>query len=315
MHIVFSEPIGISSALQADFERRMTSLGHTVTFYDQQATSNAELAERICTANILVLANQPLPAAAVELATQLQFIAVAFTGVDHLPLELCTQRGIAVANAAGYSTQAVAELTIATTIDLLRQVVPLDTAIRRGEGRNGRLGNELRGRTFGIVGLGAIGQRVAMLAQAFGCRVIAHNRSPKQCPGVELMPMEQLFAKADVVSLHIPATPQTAQTVDAKLIGLMKPTALLINTARGSVIDYSALAEALNNGNIAGAAIDVYEQEPPIPANHPMLKTPNTLLLPHIGFATHEAIAHRAQIVIDNIDAWLNGKSQNIVNE
>lgn len=315
MHIVFSEPIGISPTLLAAFEQQMTALGHTVTCYDQQATSSAELAERISTANILVMANQPLPASAVETAPELKFISVAFTGVDHLPLELCAQRGIAVANAAGYSTQAVAELTIASAINLLRRVVPLDTATRSGQGRNGFLGNELGGRTFGIVGLGAIGRRVATLANAFGCRVIAHNRSPKQCQGVELMPLTDLFAQSDVVSLHIPATPQTASIIDANLIAQMKPTAVLINTARGSVIDYNALSAALSDGSIAGAAIDVYEQEPPIPANHPMLKAPNTLLLPHIGFATQEAIAQRAQIVIDNISAWIKGTPQNIVKQ
>lgn len=315
MHIVFSEPIGISPTLLAAFEQQMTTQGHTVTCYDQQATSSAELAERISTANILVMANQPLPASAVETAPELKFISVAFTGVDHLPLELCAQRGIAVANAAGYSTQAVAELTIASAINLLRRVIPLDTATRNGQGRNGFLGNELGGRTFGIVGLGAIGRRVATLANAFGCRVIAHNRSPKQCQGVELMPLTDLFAQSDVVSLHIPATPQTASIIDANLIAQMKPTAVLINTARGSVIDYNALSAALSDGSIAGAAIDVYEQEPPIPANHPMLKAPNTLLLPHIGFATQEAIAQRAQIVIDNISAWIKGIPQNIVKQ
>lgn len=315
MHIVFSEPIGISPTLLAAFEQQMTAQGHTVTCYDQQATSSAELAERISTANILVMANQPLPASAVETAPELKFISVAFTGVDHLPLELCAQRGIAVANAAGYSTQAVAELTIASAINLLRRVVPLDTATRSSQGRNGFLGNELGGRTFGIVGLGAIGRRVATLANAFGCRVIAHNRSPKQYQGVELMPLTDLFAQSDVVSLHIPATPQTASIIDANLIAQMKPTAVLINTARGSVIDYNALSAALSDGSIAGAAIDVYEQEPPIPANHPMLKAPNTLLLPHIGFATQEAIAQRAQIVIDNISAWIKGTPQNIVKQ
>lgn len=315
MHIVFSEPIGISPTLLAAFEQQMTAQGHTVTCYDQQATSSAELAERISTANILVMANQPLPASAVETAPELKFISVAFTGVDHLPLELCAQRGIAVANAAGYSTQAVAELTIASAINLLRRVVPLDTATRSGQGHNGFLGNELGGRTFGIVGLGAIGRRVATLANAFGCRVIAHNRSPKQCQGVELMPLTDLFAQSDVVSLHIPATLQTASIIDANLIAQMKPTAVLINTARGSVIDYNALSAALSDGSIAGAAIDVYEQEPPIPANHPMLKAPNTLLLPHIGFATQEAIAQRAQIVIDNISAWIKGTPQNIVKQ
>ncbi|MBQ9471147.1 MAG: hydroxyacid dehydrogenase [Bacteroidales bacterium] len=305
MNIVFSEPIGLPAQLQSDFERRMAAQGHTVVFHEEPTSDPERLAARVAPAEVLVLANQPLPPIAVERAQRLRLIAVAFTGTDHLPLQLCAQRGIAVLNAAGYSTHAVAELTMAAAIDLLRRVIPLDAAVRSGGHRNGFLGRELHGRTFGVLGLGAIGQRVAALAQAFGCRVLAYSRTPKPCDGVQLVHLHELFALSDVVSLHIPATPQTQGMVGVDLIGLMRPSAVLINTARGSIVDSAALAQALRDGRIAGAALDVYEHEPPLPASHPMLDAPNTLLLPHIGFATEEAIARRAQIVIDNVEAWL----------
>lgn len=305
MNIVFSEPIGLPAQLREGFERRMAEQGHTVVFYDTLTADPEQLAARVEPADVLVLANQPLPAAAVERAQRLRLIAVAFTGTDHLPLQLCSQRGIAVLNAAGYSTHAVAELTMAAAIDLLRRVVPLDAATRSSGSRNGFLGRELHGRTFGILGLGAIGQRVAALAQAFGCRVLAHNRTARPCDGVQLVQLRELFAQSDVLSLHIPSTSQTQGLVGAELIGLMRPNAVLINTARGAIVDSSALAQALHEGRIAGAALDVYEQEPPLPASHPLLNAPNTLMLPHIGFATEEAIARRAQIVIGNIETWL----------
>jgi D-3-phosphoglycerate dehydrogenase len=262
---------------------------------------------------VLVLSNQPLSANTINGLEKLKMISVAFTGVDHLPLDYCREKKITISNAAGYSTQAVAELTISMAISLIRKTVVLDSKTRQGKTREGFLGGELCGKTFGIVGLGAIGARVAQLANAFGCNVIAYNRTQKHIDGVKLVGIDELFSSSDIVSLHIPATSQTVGMVSHKLISSMKPSSMLINTARGSLVDYSVLSMALNDGLIAGAAIDVYEQEPPVESEHPLFKSPNTILLPHIGYATKEAIDRRTDIVLENIRCWLKNIPQNVV--
>ena len=313
MKIVFAEPIGISDKAKAMFTSEMQALGHSVSYFDAPVADQIDLKRRASDADVLVLSNQPLAATTINSFGNLKMISVAFTGVDHLPLEYCREKGILISNAAGYSTFAVAELTMSMAISLLRQVVSLNNKTRQSKTREGFLGRELYGKTFGIVGLGAIGERVAQLACAFGCKVIAHTRTLKVLPGVSIVDLNELFALADIVSLHIPATSQTVGMVDGRLIGSMKPSAVLVNTARGTLVDYSALTIALRNGTIAGAAIDVYEHEPPIEKDHPIFDAPNTLLLPHVGYATHEAIDRRTEIVLENIRCWLKKQPQNIV--
>lgn len=176
----------------------------------------------------------------------------------------------------------------------------------RGALSGGRL---LCGKTIGIVGAGAIGKRVAALCKAFGCRVIAYNRSQVTDPVFDAqVTLDELLTQADIVSLHCPLTPQTQGMIGANELAKMKPQALLINTARGAVVDSAALAQALQDGTIAGAACDVFESEPPLPADHPLLHAPNTLLTPHIAFASAESMEQRADIVFDNLYAWLDGK-------
>lgn len=313
MNIVFAEPIGISEEEKLRFSTEMNALGHTVEFFNSPIESQIELLTRISNAGILVISNYPVEASTIELCKNLKMISVAFTGIDHLPIDYCKDRKISVCNAAGYSTSAVAELTIAMAINVLRRIVPLHSATISGKTRSGFLGGELNGKVFGIVGLGAIGQRVAELASAFGCKVIAHSRTTKAIRNVEMVSLHNLFKTADIISLHIPSTTQTAGFVNAELIALMRPDVILINTARGSIVDYAALAMALKSKSIGGAAVDVYENEPPIQPNHPLLSAPNVVLLPHIGYATTEAIKLRTEIVLENIRSWINGIPHNRV--
>lgn len=313
MNIVFAEPIGLTPFQKEDFIQEMKRAGHTIQFYDNQPADQVDLLSRTCEADILVVSNYKVSAEVITGSSNLKLIAVAFTGVDHIPIELCKERGIAVCNAAGYSTQAVAELTIALAIDLLRKIIPFDLITRQSGTRNGFLGNELYGKTFGIVGFGAIGEKVAQLAQAFGCKVIVWSRTVKHVNGISFVAFDQLLKDADIISLHIPLTDQTKGLINDSNLRLMKPTALLINTARGPIVDSSALFSALKNRIIAGAAVDVYEHEPPIENNHQLFTSPNTILLPHIGFATEEAIYNRSGIVTNNIKSWLEGKIENQV--
>ena len=154
--------------------------------------------------------------------------------------------------------------------------------------------------------MGAIGQRTAALAQAFGCKVIAWNRTPKQVAGVTFVDKETLLKEADIVALHIALNNETRNFLTAKDFAMMKPTAVIVNAARGPVVNTNDLAEALKNGVIAGAALDVYDGEPPLSENNPILTAPNTMLLPHIGFATKEAFELRLGIVVKNIEKFLN---------
>ncbi|MDY6895912.1 MAG: NAD(P)-dependent oxidoreductase, partial [Thermotogota bacterium] len=179
--------------------------------------------------------------------------------------------------------------------------------------RQGFLGSELHGKTFGIIGTGQIGSQVARLANALGCKVLAFNRSKKTIPNVEFSNLDYLLKNSDIISLHVPLTKETKHLIGEREIKLIKNTAILMNTARGQVVDYHALATALKNNNIAGAAIDVYENEPPLEKDHPLFEAPNTILFPHIGYATKEAIQLRGKIVIDNISQWMAGKPQNVM--
>ena len=244
----------------------------------------------------------------------MKLIDVAFTGVDHIPVAEAKRRGIGVSNASGYATQAVAELCIGFMIQLLRNVEETQRRCRDGGTKDGLIGNLLHGKTVGIVGAGAIGKRVAELCRAFGCGVIAFSRSAVSHSAIDRqVSLEELLREADIVSLHCPLTEDTRGMIGEAQLGLMKRSAVLINTARGAVTDTKALARALNEGLIAGAACDVFETEPPITADHPLLHCPNTIVTPHIAFASAESMEQRAEIVFENLYSWLDGKQVNVV--
>jgi len=235
-------------------------------------------------------------------------LSVAFTGLDHIDLEYCSKHGIKVQNAAGYSTTAVSELAVGLMIDVMRHITAFDGTIRKGNGRCPFLGRELRGKTVGVVGTGAIGTATIKLLLAFGCKVMAYNRSEHKevvDMGVNYCSLEDLLKNSDIVTLHVPMTSETHHLINAERLALMKPTAILINTARGNVVDIKALAQSLKEGKIAGAGVDVYEQEPPLPTSHPLLNVPNCVAVPHIGFATREAFDIRAGIVFDHVNDFL----------
>ena len=268
----------------------------------------ASLVERMHEADIAVISNIKLPATVLSQCPNLKYLSVAFTGLDHIDLTYCKEHGITVQNAAGYSTTAVSELAVGMMLDLLRGVTTMDGVIREGKGRGTFLGRELRGKAVGVVGTGAIGTATIRLLLAFGAKVVAYSRTRRpevEALGVEYMPLCPLLQQSDIVTLHTPLTAETRGLIGKKEIESMKPTALLINTARGPVCDIQAVAEALNNGRIAGAAFDVFEQEPPLSLDHPMLKAKNCLLTPHVAFATEESFAARADIVFGHVDDYL----------
>lgn len=277
---------------------------HDLIFYPDRKEDAATLVERSQGADIVVLSNIPYRKDVIEKCPALKKICVAFTGVDHIDLAYCAERGIEVKNCAGYSTVAVADLAFGLVLSLARNIPACDRACRDGKTKDGLVGFELAGKKFGIVGLGAIGSRVADIAHAFGCEVFAYTRTPKNHPNVTLVDKETLFRTCDIVSLHTPLNDSTRGLVGEKELSWMKPTAYLINTARGGVVDTPALVDALRNHRIAGAGIDVFDMEPPIPADCQLNKLPNVVVTPHVAFATKQAFEKRALIIADNLAGW-----------
>ena len=316
MKIVIIEPLGITPEKLAEATAAVKARGHEIVAYDTKEEDQDKLAERGKDADIIIIANQPFRKNVIEKCKNLKLLSVAFTGVDHIDVDFCKEKRICVCNAAGYSTNAVAELAFGLAISVLRNIPACDAVCRKEGTKAGLVGCELFGKTFGVVGTGAIGSKVAKIAQAFGCKVVAYSRTVKpemQGAGIEYLSLEEVLKVSDIVSLHVPLNDKTKGLIGEKEIALMKKNAILLNTARGPVVDSEALAKALNEERIAGAGIDVFEMEPPVPAEHPLLHSKHTVVTPHVAFASHEALFTRAQIVSENILKWEDGKPQNVI--
>ena len=312
--VVIMESLGIGAeelaALQKPFEEQ------GITFASYPRTGDVEkMAEQAADADAMIIANMPLPGEVIRRCGSLRFIDVAFTGVDHVDLAAARERGVAVSNASGYSNEAVSELVLGMALSLYRNLPQVEERCRAGGTKDGLVGCELRGKTVGIIGYGKIGRRSGELFHAFGCRVLAQSRTVhSDAPDyVEQVSQEELLRRADIVVLHCPLNDSTRGMIDYEKLQMMKPTAYLINVARGPVTNEDDLARALTEGVIAGAAIDVFTAEPPLAPETPLLHAPHTLLTPHVAFATHESMSLRAQIVFDNLRAWLDGEQKTAV--
>lgn len=313
MKIVFLEPLGIPNTELDAAVRPLVGAEAELVYYPDRRTDAVTLVERAQGADAVVLSNFPFRREVIEQLPALKMICVAFTGVDHVDVDCCRERGITVCNCSGYSTVAVTDLVFGLVLSLARNIPQCDTRCRQSGTKDGLVGFELEGKTFGIIGLGAIGTRVAMLANAFGCRVLAYNRSAKSVPGVEQVDMDTLLRESDIVSLHVPQNKSTIGLIGKTELAKMKPTAFLINAARGPVVDTGALAEALKNGTIAGAGVDVFDVEPPVPADNPLFSAPHLVCTPHVAFASRQAFEKRAVIVGQNLAAWMKGQPQNVI--
>ena len=305
MKIAVLEPLGIpDETLRTLLEKAAEGQDAEIITYPDRKEDEATLAERSADAEIVVLSNIKYPGSVMEKNPNLKYICNAFTGFDHIDMAYCREHGIQVSNCAGYSTVAVADLVFGLLLDVSRNVSTLNSIVRQGGTKDGLVGPELEGMRFGVVGAGAIGTRVMRIAQAFGCEVVCYSRTKKDIPGVKFVELDELLRTSDVVSLHVPQNPETTGMIGAEQIALMKPTAFIINCARGPIVDSEALAAALNEGRIAGAGIDVLEMEPPFPADHPLLNSKNTVVTPHVAFASHQAMEKRAKIVAENVASY-----------
>jgi len=288
--------------------------------YDR--TPDDQIIDRCGDASIVLTNKVPFTRATLAQLPNLKFIAVTATGYNVVDTTAAREQGVVVSNVPEYSTRSVAQHAFAMLLSFLHRPAEHHQAILDGQWQ--AIGDfsftlspvhELAGKTIGIVGLGRTGRATAALATAFGMRVVASSRrqvNPLPDDGFEWRSVEQLFAEADVVSIHCPLTADNEQFIDEKLLSQMKPSAILINTARGGLVDERALANALNAGVIAGALLDVCSTEP-IGADNPLLSAKNCVLTPHIAWATLEARQRLMQTTADNVAAFLKGQPQNVV--
>ncbi len=251
-----------------------------------------------------------------DAAPDLKVVSTYSVGYDHIDVEEATKRGIYVTNTPGVLTEAVADLTWGLILAVARRIVEADNLIKQGGWKGAwsptfMLGREVYGKVLGIIGLGRIGTAVARRAKGFNMKVLYYDRKRREELekelGVEYRSIEEILKEADIVSLHVPLTKETYHMIGEKELKMMKPTAILINTARGAVVDTNALIKALEEGWIAGAGLDVFEKEP-LPEGHPITKFKNVVLTPHIGSATFETRAKMAELAVDNLISVLKGE-------
>lgn len=315
MKISLLEPLGVPESVIRGLSAGFLQSGNEFVYYDAKTTDKAELARRAKDSDVVMIANNPFPDEAVEAAEKLKLLAVAFTGIDHVGLAACKRKGVTVCNCAGYSNETVAELAVGLAIGVLRRVKDADAAARNGGTAAGLTGGEICGRTAGIVGTGRIGVRTAQLFGAFGAKLLGwarHESEEAKAAGIRFVPLDELLRRSDIVSLHLPLTAETRKSFGKEQFARMKPGAVFINCARGAIVDNAALADALNEGRLVGAGIDVFDREPPIPADYPLLHAKNCILTPHVAFASEESMLRRAKIEFDNVTAFLSGKPQNV---
>jgi len=296
----------------------LAELGELVV-YDR--TPSGLAVERATGADILISNKVVLGAAELAALPDLRYLGVQATGVNIIDLEAARERGIVVTNVPAYSTASVAQHVFALILELTRGVGRHAELVRNGAWTNcpdfafwETPQVELAGKILGIVGFGDIGRAVARIASAFDMRVLVHTRTPDSTVSAEVsfVSLEELLAKADIVSLHCPLSPQTEKLINAERLELMKGSAYLINTGRGPLVDEAALATALSRGDIAGAGLDVLAKEPP-PADNPLFDVPNCFITPHLAWATLAARQRLMDTVVANVRAFLAGEPQNLV--
>ena len=293
-----------------------------LTVYER--TTPEEVLER-CTGSEVIFTNKViLNSETIEQLPELKYIGVLATGTNVVDLNFAKERGICVTNIPGYSTDSVVQHVLALMLHFSSKVSIHNDAVQQGDWVNSidfsfTLGtlNELSGKTLGIIGLGTIGRKLARVADAMGMKIVAAHQSSMdrlELPyEVEWLPVDEVFALADFLSLNCPLTPETEKVVNAEHLKKMKSSAIVINTGRGPLVDEQALADALNNGTIAGAGLDVLSTEPPA-GDNPLLSAKNCVITPHIAWASREARARLIAIAADNLSSFLSGIPQNVVN-
>jgi len=285
-------------------------------------TPPGQVRERAAAGDIVLTNKTVLDRSLIDDLADLRFIGVLATGYNVVDTQAARARGIPVCNVPTYGTQSVAQMVFAHVLNLTQHVAEHAESVKQGSWTGGKdfcYWNfplvELAGKSMGIVGFGRIGRATAQVALGLGMKVLAYDTQPiAPAEGVRAVDLDTLFRESDVVSLHCPLTDENTGMVNAERIAGMKSSALLVNTSRGPLVDAAALADALNEGRLGGAGIDVMEVEPP-PMDNPLMSARNCYITPHIAWATREARARLMDVAVDNVKAFLDGKPQNVVNE
>ena len=292
-----------------------------VTLY-QKTDTEAQAIERIGDSQIVLVNKVPITRRILDACPNIRLICIQATGYNIVDCDACDARGIPVTNVPSYGTAAVAQFTLALMLETCYQIGLHNTSVHQGDWiRSDRFcywltpQMELAGKTLGIYGFGRIGRAVGQLAKAFGMRVLAYSRSqyPEGREIGEYVDLDTLLRESDFLSLHCPQTPQTEKLINRETLDMMKDGAILINTARGGLLDEEAVAQALVSGKLRAAALDVVSQEPMAEGN-PLLSAPNCIITPHIAWAPLESRQRLLDCVVENIRCFLDGKPQNVVN-
>lgn len=287
-------------------------------FVSYPKTSPEEAPDRIADADVIVTNKVKLRGDILKYAPNLKLICVTATGYDNVDIDYCKKNSVAVCNVKGYSTECVAQLTVSMALSLTNHLRVFDDYVKSGEysksGIQNKLTptfNEVYGKTWGIVGLGNIGKRVADIAKVMGCKVLAYKRTPVE--DYECVGLETLMKESDIISVHIPSSPETAGLISREMLSLMKERAILINVARGNILDEAAVADAILDGSLYGFGCDVYSTEP-FPENHPyskLSKCDNVILTPHMAWGGYETRVRLVDEVAENIRAFYKGEERN----
>jgi len=312
-HIVFLD--------RATLQARVRSPEFAHTWQEYPVTDASDAVERLRNATIAITNKVPLGAETLRRLPQLRMIAVAATGYDVIDLAYCRSNGVAVANIRNYAVHTVPEHAFALITALRRNLLAYRRDVEQGRWQQVEQFcffdypiRDLYGATIGIVGEGVLGQGTAAIARGFGMEVLFADHAPPKAPGVVFTPFDVVLAQSDVISLHVPLTAETRNMIGIEQLRKMKRTAILINTARGGLVDERALAQALKEGLIAGAGFDVLTKEPPREGNPLLdLRLPNFILTPHVAWASDGAMQFLADQLIDNIEAFVRGRPQNLV--
>ncbi|MDO5017702.1 MAG: NAD(P)-dependent oxidoreductase [Lagierella massiliensis] len=316
MKITVLEPLAVKEDILRNIFKDLTDKGHELEIFDSISKDEEEQIKRTSDTDILVIANSPLREKAIRSMKKLKMISVAFTGFDHVDMDVCKEKGIVVSNASGYANTSVAELSVGFAIELFRNIKQMDKKTREFETKAGFRFRQIKDKNVGIIGTGAIGIETAKLFRAFGANILAYsNRKKEEILKIEgrYLRLEELLKASDIVTVHLPFNESTKRLIGKKEFELMKKDAIFINCARGQVVDNEALKDALNKGEIAGAGIDVFDKEPPLDEKDPLLEAKNCIVSPHIGYFTEEAMISRAEITKKNIESYLDKKPINVV--
>ncbi len=313
MKIVVSDPI----FLPEEYRKKLEALGDLEVF-ESMPSSIEEFISRVRDADIVLVGRYGFSKKAFTASLNLKMLSVWQTGYDHIDIKTATEKGVIVSNVPDYAFDSVAEMVFALALNILRKVHIADTRLREGSfDWRDYIGNQLMGKTMGVIGTGSIGARVIQIAHGFNMNVISVTGHPNEEKarrlGVKFVDLDTLLAESDIVTLHVPLTPSTEKMIGTKELAKMKKSAILINTARGKIVDEAPLIKALKEKQILGAGLDVFEKEP-LPVDDPLTELENVVLTPHIAFLTQESLEECTYVCVQNVERFIEGRSQNIVN-